>query len=291
MTNAAELATVTKTYGDVVALDGVTLSVAEGESVAVLGPNGAGKTTAISLLVGTRKADSGSVSVFGKDPREPANRVRIGATPQDTRFPVTLKVREVLELVAAHYPASLPVSEAAERFGLVEIVNRQIGGLSGGQQRRLSVALAFIGSPDIAFLDEPTTGLDVASRRSLWEHVDRYRSHGGTLLLTTHYLEEAETLADRIIVIDRGTVLFSGTVDEIRGQLGFRRVALRTATPESLPQAPARITEDRVVVYASDSDRFVRDLVSSGVAFSDLEVRAVSLEEAFVAMTEQDKQT
>lgn len=281
----ASLHAVHKAYGQVTALRDVSLSVEAGEAVAFLGPNGAGKTTAISLLAGTRRPDTGRVELFGGDPREPASRLRVGATPQETRFPATLKVREIVDLVAIHYPDRMSVDEAAEAFGLSDFVERQAGGLSGGQQRRLSVALAFVGRPDLVFLDEPTTGLDVTSRRQLWSHIRRYHDDGGAILLTTHYLEEAEALADRIVLIDRGEVLVEGTVEEIRERLGLKRVDLTTPAPSTLPETPAAVAGDRVTLYVSDSDAFVRALVASGVPFDDLEIRPVSLEEAFIALT------
>ena len=291
MESVVSLRHVSKSYGEIVALSDLNLTVSSGESIAVLGPNGAGKTTAISLLVGTRRPDTGIVQVFGLDPRQPAHRKRIGATPQESRFPQTLKTREVLSLVAAHYPASLGVEETAHDFGLGDLLDRQIGGLSGGQQRRLAVALAFIGKPDLVFLDEPTTGLDISSRRSLWSHVESYRDRGGTLLLTTHYLEEAEALADRIVVIDKGTVLFTGSADEIRNRLGVRRIDLKTDSPERLPVAPSRMDNSLATIYTSDSDGFVRELVKRNISFTDLKVGAVSLEEAFLALTQQEPET
>jgi ABC-2 type transport system ATP-binding protein len=164
-------------------------------------------------------------------------------------------------------------------------MRRQVGGLSGGQQRRLSVALAFIGNPELVFLDEPTTGLDVNSRLGLWEHIRNYRTSGGSLLITTHYLEEAEALADRVIVIDHGAVLFEGTVDEIRNRLGLTRVSLTTSQVENLPASHTSVEGDRVTLHVPDANTFVRDLVTRNVPFADLEIRPVSLEEAFIALT------
>jgi len=187
----AELIDVDKSYGAVTALKGVSLSLAPGETVALLGLNGAGKTTAINLLLGLRRPDRGEVRLDGGDPRTPAVRAAIGATPQETAFPQRLRCTEVIELVRRHYPDPLPAAVVIERFGLGDFAHRQTGGLSGGQRRRLALALAFVGQGRAVFLDEPTTGLDADVRRSLWRVMRDYVAGGGALLLTTHYLEEA----------------------------------------------------------------------------------------------------
>jgi len=212
---AAALRAVTKRFGENRALDGVDLEIGVGEVVALLGPNGAGKTTALSLFLGLRRPDSGRAELFGSDPRRAAARQAIGATPQEGGFPLTLRVREIVDLVRAHFPRPAPRQELLERFGLEAVAGRQTGGLSGGERRRLSVALAFAGSPQAVFLDEPTTGLDVESRRAAWREIGRYAADGGTVLLTTHYLEEAEALASRIVLLARGRIVAEGTSAEL----------------------------------------------------------------------------
>jgi ABC-2 type transport system ATP-binding protein len=212
---AAALRTVTKRFGDALALDSVDLEIRAGEVLALLGPNGAGKTTALSLLLGLRRPDVGSAVLFGRDPRTAAARISIGVTPQESGFPPTLRVRELVDLVRAHFPAPAPAGELLERFGLGGIARRQAGGLSGGERRRLSVALAFAGRPRALFLDEPTAGLDVESRRAVWEELRSYASVGGTVVLTTHHLEEAEALASRVVVLARGTVVAEGSPAEL----------------------------------------------------------------------------
>ena len=212
---AAALWAVSKRFGETVALDRVDLAVEAGEIVALLGPNGAGKTTALSILLGLRRPDEGRAEVFGIDPRRPSARVAIGVTPQESGFPPTLRVHEIVDLVRAHFPFPAPTDELLERFNLGGIARRQAGGLSGGERRRLSAALAFAGEPAAIFLDEPTAGLDVESRRSLWTEIDRYSLDGGTVLLTTHYLEEAERLAGRIVLLARGRVVAEGTSAEL----------------------------------------------------------------------------
>jgi ABC-2 type transport system ATP-binding protein len=212
---AAALRTVTKRFGDTLALDSVELEVRAGEVLALLGPNGAGKTTALSLMLGLRRPDAGSAVMFGRDPRTAAARTSIGVTPQESGFPPTLRVRELVDLVRAHFPAPAPAAELLERFGLGGVARRQAGGLSGGERRRLSVALAFAGRPRALFLDEPTSGLDVESRRAVWQELRSYAAVGGTVLLTTHHLEEAEALASRVVLLARGTVVAEGSPAEL----------------------------------------------------------------------------
>ncbi len=285
----ARLQDVHKRLGQIKALAGVSLEVRPGELLALLGPNGAGKTTLVSLLVGLRSPDRGLVRLNDRDPRDPEARRILGVTPQSTGFPPNLRVAEVIDLVRAHYPEPLQTSSVLERFDLTDLARRSVSALSGGQARRLAVALAFAGNPKLAVLDEPTTGLDVESRRALWEQIEDFRKAGGTLLLTTHYLEEAEELADRVVVLARGKVLTSGSPNEIKRRVGLRRVRLRTHELPRLNAAEKVETEDGVfTVWTRDSDALVRQLVESGVEFSDLEVLPVSLEEAFLTVLDEE---
>ncbi|WSG06981.1 ABC transporter ATP-binding protein [Micromonospora sp. NBC_01739] len=280
---------VSRRYGEVLALDRVDLEVRAGELVGLLGPNGAGKSTLISLLVGLRKPTSGRVELNGADPRDPASRRQIGVTPQETGLPGTLRVGEVVDFVSAHYPDPVPQEELLDRFGLAELVRRQCGGLSGGQKRRLAVALAFLGRPRLVVLDEPTTGLDVEARHTLWEAIRAFHAEGGTVLLSSHYLEEVEALARRVVVIGQGRVLADDTVEAVRAVVGVRRVSL---TVDTLPPLPGVVrtehVDGRTHLLTADADQLVRDLVASGVEFRDLEVRPTSLEEAFLAITATD---
>ena len=212
---AAALREVSKRFGETAALDGVDLELRTGEVLALLGPNGAGKTTALSILLGLRRPDSGRAELFGEDPRRPGARAAIGVTPQESGFPPTLRVREIVDLVRAHFPDPVPAEELLDRFGLTEIARRQAGGLSGGERRRLSVALAFAGRPRALFLDEPTTGLDVEARRAVWREVREYAGGGRTVLLTTHHLEEAEALASRVVLLARGRIAAEGSPAEL----------------------------------------------------------------------------
>ncbi len=220
LASAVSFRAVDKRFGELIALSQVDLDVAPGEVVALLGPNGAGKTTLCSLLLGLRRPDVGLVELFGRNPRDWRSRTAIGATPQEMSFPPTLRVHEILTFVRRHYPAPAVAADLLGRFGLAALPRRQVGGLSGGEKRRLAVMLAFAGSPQLVVLDEPTTGLDVESRRGVWAEIKRYAAAGGTVLLTTHNLEEAETLSDRVVVIARGAILADGTSAALRALAG-----------------------------------------------------------------------
>ncbi len=280
---------VTKTFGGHTALNAVNLDVFAGSAVGLLGPNGAGKSTLISLLTGLRKPDAGVVQLFGENPRRPSARHALGVTPQATAVPQTLKVREAVSLVATHFTHPVPPDELLERFGLTDMAGKQCGALSGGQQRRLLVAIALAGRPRLLVLDEPTTGLDVEAREALWEQLRIYRRDGGTLLITSHYLAEIEALANRIVVIDKGSITADGTPAEIRSHIQVRRVSLRAAPADlaTLSNVLSASTDDDGVTTLTtrDADALVRELVEHHIPFNDLEVQRVSLEEAFLALT------
>ena len=277
----AELEDVHKSFGAQPALRGLDLAVAEGEIVALLGPNGAGKTTAIDILLGLRRPDRGAARLFGADPRQPETRRRIGATPQDTGFPENLTVAELIGFVRHHYAEPRPADAALDDFGLTDLAARRVGGLSGGQRRRVAVALAFAGNPRAVFLDEPTTGLDTAARQALWAIAARYAADGGTLFLTTHYLEEAEALASRVVLIDRGALVAAGSVPEIKAAVEIRRLSYRGPPAAELPGVARQETNgERQTLWCRDADAAARALVERGIAFSDLEIAPVSLEQA-----------
>ncbi|WP_380164537.1 ABC transporter ATP-binding protein [Jannaschia sp. R86511] len=278
---------VTRRYGDVLALDDVSLDVGAGQVVGLLGPNGAGKSTLINLLLGLRRPDAGRVELFGGDPRVPANRRLLGCTPQETALPATLKVREVLDFVAGHHPDPVPTDQLLDELGLTEQAGRQTGGLSGGQRRRLSVALALVGRPRLLVLDEPTTGLDVDARHLLWQKVRDFHAGGGTVVVTSHYLEEIEALAERVVVVASGRVLVDDSLDAVRSRVQQRRVSVRAgALPDLAHVARSEAHADgRWSLFTADSDALVRELVRADVDFRDLEVAPASLEEAFLALT------
>ena len=282
----AELRGIHKSYGTVEALRGVDLQLHPGELVALLGPNGAGKTSAVSTLLGQRRPNAGSAWLFGRDPTLPAARRPVGVTLQESGFPDNLTVREVVDLVRVHYPEPAPTRELLDRFGLTEVAGRRAGGLSGGQTRRLAVALAFAGRPQAVVLDEPTTGLDVESRHRLWEVVRGFVAADGAVLLTTHYLEEAQALASRVVVIADGQIIAQGSVDDITARTGLSRVHLQApALPELPGVSHVEATNGSYTLYTADPDGLVRALALKGVAFSGLRVERASLEEAFIHLT------
>jgi ABC-2 type transport system ATP-binding protein len=283
----AQATGVTRRYGEVTAVDDVSLDIPAGQVLGVLGPNGAGKSTLINMFVGLRRPTEGTVRLFGHDPRDLKARRRIGVTPQDTGLPETVKVGEVYDFVASHFPNPQPKDEVLAQFSLTDLVNRQTGGLSGGQMRRLAVSLAFIGRPDLVFLDEPTTGLDVEGRHTLWQGIRDFNRAGGTVVLTSHYLEEVEHLAERVVVIDHGRIVADDSTESLRRVSGLHRI---TVTVPEVPPLPGVVGvehagDDRVNLITKDADQLVRDLVASGVAFSGLEIHSGSLEDAFLALT------
>src|SRR5450432_3235786 len=287
----AELSGVSKRFGAITALNSLSLAIRPKELVALLGPNGAGKTTAVRLLLGLTKPDSGTARVFGLDPREPRSRMHTGAMLQVGKVPETLRVREHIELFSSYYAASLPMSEVVESSGLRGLENRLFGELSGGQRQRVLFALAICGNPDLLVLDEPTVGLDVDARRAIWERIRRFVGNGRSVLLTTHYLEEADSLADRVIVIDRGRVIAEGTPAEIKSRASGKRIRCTTALTldvvRSLPFVTSA-TRDAFTteIFTSDSDVVVRELLARDEKLSNLEVTSAGLEEAFLTLTQ-----
>jgi ABC-2 type transport system ATP-binding protein len=287
----ASLSHVTRRFGDVTALDDVSLDIRSGQIVGLLGPNGAGKSTLLSLLQGLRRPSSGTVELFGGSPQTAATRQRLGCTPQATALPETLRVGEVIDFVGVHFSSPVPTAEIADEFGLTDLLRRQTGSLSGGQKRRLSVALAFVGRPQLVLLDEPTTGLDVDARRTLWDAIRRQHDAGATVVITSHYLEEIEALAERVVVIDGGRVLEDDSLGTVLSRVSLRQVSLRSPETVKIAALPGIVKQrtdatGATTFYAQDSDAFVTALVRSGIPFSELSVRGATLEEAFLTLTE-----
>jgi ABC-2 type transport system ATP-binding protein len=283
---AAELEHVSKRFGPVCALDDVSLRIGEGEAVALLGPNGAGKSTAIAVLLGLRRPDSGTARLFGLDPRQPAARRVVGVTPQEASFPATLRVRELVGFVRSHFPGAVPAERLYERFGLRSLESRQLGGLSGGERRRVAVALAFAGDPRLLVLDEPTSGLDRDTRRGVWEAIRAHVVDGGALLLTTHYLEEAENLAGRLVLIESGHIAADGTVAEVKAASGLTVVRVPTecaAEPTLANLEGAERDGSHLRIVCVDGAETVARLVRSGIPLHEVEIRPPTLEEALAA--------
>ena len=292
----AQLKGVSKNYGDVKALRNVTLDVHAGEVVSVLGPNGAGKTTAVKLLLGLAGANAGTVNVFGGDPRNPMNRLRTGAMLQVARVPETLRVKEHVDLFSSYYPKPLPLAETLATAGLKEIANRKFGELSGGQKQRVLFALAICGDPDLIFLDEPTVGLDVEARRVLWEEIRKLVSRGKTVLLTTHYLQEADALADRVVVINKGEIIAEGTPAEIKSRTAGKQIRCVSSLPVvevcSIPGVlEVRADREGILISTAAPDSVLRELFLRDERLSGVEVISAGLEEAFLALTQDNSKS
>ena len=286
----AELQDATKRYKHVTAVDGLNLQLEAGRVTALLGPNGAGKTTAVRLLLGLTRLTSGRVELFGEDPSSPAARSRTGVMLQVANVPETLRVREHVHLFSSYYPSPMPVEAALETAGITSIANRKYGELSGGQKQRVHFAIAICGNPDLLFLDEPTVGLDVESRRAFWQEVRRQTSRGRAILLTTHYIEEADALADRVVVINRGTVVADGTPAEMKRLAASRRIrcitSLSAAQIERIPGVSS-IRQDGAAteLLTNDAESVARELLMTDGSLSGLEITGAGLEEAFLAIT------
>lgn len=310
----ASLCDVTKRYRNgVVALDHLSLELQCGEIVVLLGPNGAGKSTAVKLMMGLTSATEGHARIFGVDPRFAGNRQRTGVMLQVGRAPEMLRVREHIEIMRGYYPRPLPFADIVRAAGLEGLESRMFGQLSGGQKQRVLFALSIAGDPDLIFLDEPTAGLDVEARRGMWEQIRSLRRRGKTILLTTHYLEEADALADRIIVINKGRVICQGTPNEVKA-MGSGAGGLTAASNGQPSAAPipnvkllkfaTSLTRDRlltltgvvrvegetgfVTVTSSAPELMLRELLALDPGLSGLEIQTPALEDAFLALTARD---
>lgn len=292
----ARLDGVAKSYGDVLALDKLDFEVRQGEVVSVLGPNGAGKTTLVKLLLGLLKPDQGRASVFGQLPTARAARVRCGTMLQVSEVPEYLRVREHIELFRSYYPNPLPIDSVIAAAGLEDIAGRLSKALSGGQRQRLMFALAICGNPELLFLDEPTVGLDVSSRRAFWKTIREFVRRGCSIVLTTHYLEEADALADRIVVIDQGVQVADGSPEAIKARFSSRRIVCRTRLDRQLLAGMPGVTRveadqnDRTTILSDHPEQTLRELLAEDLNLSDLEVLGMGLEDAFLQMTARTDQ-
>ena len=288
----ASLENVSKKFGRQIALDSFSLELRAGEVVALLGPNGAGKTTAVRLLLGLSQATSGKVTIFGGNPRDRASRLRLGAMLQVGRMPEMLRVREHLQVFSSYYAQPRPLDELLAIAGLEGLEERFFGTLSGGQKQRVLFALALCGDPDLICLDEPTLGMDVEARRAMWEQVRKLTARGKTILLTTHYLEEADALASRIVVIQKGKTVAQGTPQELKTADGSRSIRCTTSLPASFVSALPGVTSveqdgDAMLVRTPTPEAVLRTMLMQDATLSGLEVRAAALEDAFLALTTQ----
>ena len=281
----------TKTYGSVTALRNIDFELRRGELLALLGPNGAGKTTLVRMLLGLAKPDSGSVTVFGADPRNEDLRYGVGAMLQVARVPETLKVREHIDLFSSYYPKPLPVAETLRIAGLEALENRRFGELSGGQRQRVLFGISICGDPDLLCLDEPTVGLDVEARRLMWTQIRNLVARGKTILLTTHYLNEADALADRILVLQHGAIVAEGTPAEIKSRTIGKQVRFSSQLAldevRAIPGVLTAIADrQKFELQVQAAEPVVRELLNRDSWLSDLEVTSAGLEEAFLALTQ-----
>ncbi len=287
---AIALTGLTKDFGPVHAVRGIDLAIRRGEVVAFLGPNGAGKTTTIDMILGLAEPTSGTASVFGMPPHEAIRHGLVSAVMQTGGLLKDLTVRETVDYSGSLFAHSRPVDQVLDAAGLAGLADRLVGKCSGGEQQRLRFAMALVSDPELILLDEPTTGMDVASRRAFWEHIHADAQAGRTVVFATHYLEEADQLADRVVLVRQGRVVADGTAAEIRA-LGAGRSVRATWPGASAPQVHAipgvegvDIFGDTVTIHAADSDAVARHLLTHTPA-RDLEITARGLEDAFVALT------
>ncbi|MEU8389901.1 ABC transporter ATP-binding protein [Micromonospora sp. NPDC048842] len=287
---AVELDGLTKSFGTVTAVDGLSLRVQPGEVVAFLGPNGAGKTTTIDMLLGLSRPDTGTVRVLGGTPDEAVARGRVAAVLQTGGLLKDLTVGETVRMTAHFYRHTRPAAEVLERAGITDIADRVVGRCSGGQQQRLRFALALLPDPDLMVLDEPTTGMDVEGRRDFWQALRRDARRGRTVIFATHYLDEADAYADRIVLVRQGRIVADGTTAEIKNLAAGRtvRATLPGADQAALAALPGvdavEVRGDSVLVRTGDSDAVARHLLTRTAA-RDVEITSRNLEDAFLALT------
>jgi ABC-2 type transport system ATP-binding protein len=295
MENVLEVRGLVHRYGDHTALAGVDLTVKSGECVALLGPNGAGKTTLVRNVIGLIEGDADLIEVAGGNPRRAETRRRLGVVQQAVGFPRSLTVGEIVGGAAARRGCPPEAaSQAIAEMGLAGLEKRRAAKLSGGQQQRLQLAMGLVANPILLVLDEPTEGLDVEARRRFWSMIRRRLDEGAGVLITTHLVEEAAAVADRVVVVDRGRVVAEGTPDELRRTLPDRRIEVRTNVPVSVIRAldsveAAELRDGRTVIATTDSEQVVRTLLELDPDANDLTVATASLEEVLVAMTHHEE--
>ncbi len=288
---AVALSGLQKRFGEVRAVDGIDLVISPGEVVALLGPNGAGKSTTVDLLLGLSTPDGGRISVFGGSPREAVVAGQISAMLQSGALTDDATVAETVGLIAALHRRPMPVARALEQAGIADLAGRRCTKLSGGQKQRVRFALALVCDPDLLVLDEPTVAMDVETRRAFWQQMRAYTDTGRTVLFATHYLEEAEEYADRVVLMRAGKIVADGSVAQVRAAVSGR--TLRTVVPGAADLAlpgvrSAERRGDQITLTCTDSDAAVRALLSRYPTARDIEITALGLEDAFLALTGED---
>lgn len=288
---AIQLVDVTKVFKGKTAVDRLSLDVEKGTVVALLGPNGAGKSTTVSMMLGLQQPTRGKVKLLGGNPADRRIRDRVGAMLQEVSVIDNLKVRETIDLFRSFYADPMPLEQLLRISGLEGEKDKMASALSGGQQRRLGFAMAAAGDPDILFLDEPTVGMDVTSRQLFWDTVKAMATRGRTIILTTHYLEEADNVADRVVVIHRGRLIADGTPSQIKAETTGRIISFTagaSVTSDSLRAIPGiRDIEwngRRVKLYGADTDRLIGELIGRRLDMTDIEIQSGGLEEAFQSL-------
>jgi ABC-2 type transport system ATP-binding protein len=289
----ARLTDAHKRFGTIAALDGLNLAVNRGEMLALLGPNGAGKSTAISLLLGLQDPDSGSAVLFGEDPQVIDARRRIGVMMQEINLPAVMRPRELIAQTASYYPSPYDVQTVIKRLGIESIADRPYGKLSGGQKRQAQFAMAIVGRPELLFLDEPTVGLDVHARKALWKVLRELIHEGSSIVLTTHYIEEAEALADRVAVVAHGRLVAGGTVEEVRAHESRKHIVCRTSLPLETLRSWAEVQQvtgesGRPQIVTRDAESVLRKLLAADPDVRDIEVKRAGLAEAFAELTNSE---
>jgi ABC-2 type transport system ATP-binding protein len=291
---AVQFENVSKHYGAVKAVNELSLELPQGRTIAFLGPNGAGKSTSLDMLLGLKKPTSGTVRVYGKAPREAVLAGQVGAMLQTSGLMSDVTVRELMELMTKLHPRPLGVDELLARANIADIADRRVDKLSGGQTQRVRFAIAIAGDSDLIVLDEPTTGMDVENRQIFWAAMKAEAERGKTILFATHYLEEADQIADQVLVINKGRLLANGTAAQIKAQAGFQRLSFRLpgVTRDQLLMLPnvvsLEVVNDRVSIQSSDSDKTFYSLLDAGHRPEQIEISALGLEQAFVAITQSD---
>lgn len=287
---AVALRGLTKRYGEVTAVDGLDLAIRPGEVVALLGPNGAGKSTTIDMLLGLARPDTGTATLYGTAPAAAIRAGKVGALLQTGGLLQEVTVTEIVKMIGSTHQRPRPVAEVLKRAGVEEFANQKVGGLSGGQQQRVRFAIALVSNPDLIVLDEPTTGLDVEARRQFWATMRAETAAGRTVLFATHYLDEADAYADRIVLMRHGRIVADGTAAQIKSVVSGRtiRATLPGADLGALAAVPGvdevEARGDTVLLVCSDSDTVLRRLLTTTHA-KDIEVTARGLEDAFIALT------
>ncbi len=280
METVAKITSVTKQFGKVTALSDLTMEVKRGQAVALLGPNGAGKSTALSILQGLRKPTTGSAQLFAHPAGSPQSMQKVGVTPQSADFPDQVTPRELLTLTRAHFDEPHSINYLIETFNLEKTIDRRIQGFSGGEKRRVALALCFAGNPQLVILDEPTTGLDAKGQHNFQVIAKQYIKNGGSMVLTSHYWPEIEGVADHITMIDEGKTVLTGAIADIKAAVGLSKIRLKVQNPGRVITQNFQNEDGYWSLIADDSDEYIRQIITNGEHFSDLTITPIGLDEA-----------